>query len=136
MLFRSLGAGADLIGSATSDITIGTTAFTADGATGDVGVGRDLSVTNDVILLDGAIVGIAGNEVITFDAGGTINFTGASVDVDGAFTASSVVSDAGVSGTAITGSAEAKAKMKAEAAAAAEAVKAEAAAKAEAERSQ
>ncbi len=103
----NLGAGDDLIGSSTSQIIMNTTAFTADGATGDVGVGNDLSVTNDIILLNGAVLGIAGNEVITFNAAGSINFTGATVDIDGAFTASSVTSDAGVSGTAITGSAEA-----------------------------
>jgi len=67
----------------------------------------DISVTDDVLLADGAVVGITGNEVITFLAAGSINFTGATVDVDGAFTASSVVSDGAVGGTDITGSAEA-----------------------------
>jgi len=43
----TLGAGDDLIGSSTSDITIGTTAFTVAGATGDVGVGNDLTVTGE-----------------------------------------------------------------------------------------
>ena len=95
----NLGAGADLIGSATSDIALNTTAFTAEGATGDVGVGNDLTVTNDIILLNGAVLGIAGNEVITFNAAGSINFTGATVNIDGAFTASTVGSDGAVTAT-------------------------------------
>ena len=47
-----MGAGDDLIGSATSDITIGTTAFTVAGATGDVG-------------LDGTITFAAPNKLIS-----------------------------------------------------------------------
>lgn len=41
----TLGAGDDLIGSATSDITINTTAFTVAGATGNTSVGGTLGVT-------------------------------------------------------------------------------------------
>ncbi len=95
----NLGAGDDLLGSTTSDINMGSGNFTVAGATGDVGVGNDLSVTNDVLLLNGAVVGITGNEVITFNAAGSINFTGATVDVDGAFTASTVGSDGAVTAT-------------------------------------
>jgi hypothetical protein len=62
----------------------------------------DISVTDDVLLSDGSVVGITGNEVITFDAAGTINVTGATMDVDGAFTASTVTSDGAVSGTSVT----------------------------------
>ena len=62
-----------------------------------------VSVGDDVLLADGAVVGITGNEVITFNAAGSINVTGATVDVDGAFTASTIASDGAVSGTTITG---------------------------------
>jgi len=43
----TLGAGDDLIGSSTSDITINTTAFTVAGATGNTAVGGTLDVTGD-----------------------------------------------------------------------------------------
>jgi hypothetical protein len=62
----------------------------------------DISVTDDVLLSDGSVVGITGNEVITFNAAGSINVTGATMDVDGAFTASTVTSDGAVSGTSVT----------------------------------
>ncbi len=55
----------------------------------------DVSVGDDILMATGGIIGITGNEIITFDEAGTINFTGASVDVDGAFSASSLESDAG-----------------------------------------
>ncbi len=70
-------------------------AFTAT----SVGADGDLSAGDDVLLADGSVVGITGNEVITFNAAGSINFTGATVDIDGAFSASSVASDGDVSGT-------------------------------------
>jgi hypothetical protein len=59
----------------------------------------DVSVGDDVLLADGAVVGITGNEVITFNAAGSINFSGASVDVDGAFTCSTIVADTTVAAT-------------------------------------
>jgi hypothetical protein len=59
----------------------------------------DISVTDDVLLSDGSVVGITGNEVITFNAAGTINVTGASMDVDGAFTATTLASDGTVTAT-------------------------------------
>jgi hypothetical protein len=62
----------------------------------------DISVTDDILLSDGSVVGITGNEVITFNAAGSINVTGATMDVDGAFTASTVTSDGAVSGTSVT----------------------------------
>jgi len=54
---------------------------------------NDIQVDNDVLMADGGKIGITGNEEITFTAAGAINITGATHDVDGAFTASSVVSD-------------------------------------------
>ena len=80
----------ELIVSTVNATSVDTTDVTATG---------DVSVGDDVLLADGAVVGITGNEVITFLAAGSINFTGATVDVDGAFTASSVASDGAVSGT-------------------------------------
>jgi hypothetical protein len=56
----------------------------------------DISVTDDILLSDGSVVGITGNEVITFDAAGTINVTGATMDVDGAFTATTLGSDGNI----------------------------------------
>lgn len=41
----------------------------------------DLTLTNDLLLADGAVIGITGNEVITFDALGNITITGANVGV-------------------------------------------------------
>jgi len=52
------------------------------------------------------VVGITGNEVITFNAAGSVNVSGATMDVDGAFTASSVASDGAVSGTTFAASGE------------------------------
>jgi len=75
-------------------------------ASGVITTTSDISVGDDVLLADGAVLGITGNEVITFNEAGSINFTGATVDIDGAFTASSVVSDGAVSGTTITGTAK------------------------------
>jgi len=71
---------------------------------GNLDVAQDVDVGDDILLADGAVIGIAGNEVITWNAAGSINFTGATVDIDGAFTAGSVASDATVSGTTITAS--------------------------------
>jgi hypothetical protein len=57
----------------------------------------DVSVGDDVLLADGSVVGITGAEIITFDGtANAINFSGATVDVDGAFTATSVTADAAV----------------------------------------
>ena len=50
---------------------------------------------------DGDYIGITGNEIITFNEAGTINLTGASFDVDGAFTASSMVSDGVITATGV-----------------------------------
>jgi len=84
-------------------------AFTAGSMTSDAGVsGVDLSASNDVLLADGAVVGITGNEVITFNAAGSINFTGATVDIDGALTAASVASDANVTGNCTSYASSAK----------------------------
>ena len=74
--------------------------------TGDIKTSADIHVDNDVLLLDGAVVGITGNEVITFNAAGSVNVSGATMDVDGAFTASSVASDGAVSGTTFAASGE------------------------------
>jgi len=70
----------------------------ADNRPKDIHAAGDVGVGDDVLLATGAVVGITGEEIITFTAGdpGTINFSGASVDVDGAFTATSVTSDAGI----------------------------------------
>lgn len=69
---------------------------------GNLDVAQDVDVGDDILLADGAVVGIAGNEVITWNAAGSINFTGATVDIDGAFSAGSVASDAAVTGTTMT----------------------------------
>jgi len=53
----SLGAGSDLLGSATSDITINTTAFTVAGATGNTSVGGTFGATGLSTLTGGATVG-------------------------------------------------------------------------------
>ncbi len=58
----------------------------------------DISVGDDVLLADGAVVGITGNEIITFNAAGSINVTGATMDVDGAFTATTIISDGVIGG--------------------------------------
>jgi len=71
----------------------GTVAATILSATDDV------SVADDVLLANGSVVGITGNEVITFNAAGTINVTGAAMDVDGALTATSFVADGDVTST-------------------------------------
>ena len=42
----------------------------------------DIHVSNDVLLDDGSIIGITGNEIITFDAAGTIAITGAILEID------------------------------------------------------
>jgi len=76
-------------------------------ASGTITSTGDVAVGDDVLLADGAVVGITGNEVITFNAAGSINVTGATMDVDGAFTASTIAADTTISGTAITGTAEA-----------------------------
>lgn len=81
----------------TTDSTSGTTgSIHTDGG---LGVALDLFVGDDILLTDGGVIGITGNEVITFNAAGSINFSGASVDVDGAFTASTITADAGIAGT-------------------------------------
>ena len=49
---------------------------------GDLHVFNDIALTNDLLLLDGAVIGITGNEIITFQAAGTIDFTGADVTMD------------------------------------------------------
>ena len=58
----------------------------------------DIEVTDDILMLNGGIIGITGNEIITFNADGTITVSGAIFDVDGAFTATSVTSDNNVAG--------------------------------------
>ena len=68
----------------------------------------NVAVGDNILLADGAIVGIPSNEVITFNAAGTINFSGASVDIDGAFTAGSVASDANVTGNCTSYASSAK----------------------------
>lgn len=77
----TLGAGDDLIGSATSDITINTTAFTVAGATGNTVVGGTLGVTGLSTLTGGATIGGAliqgGTGAITTTSGpGAIAITG------------------------------------------------------------
>jgi len=67
----------------------------------------DIEVTDDILMATGGVIGITGNEIITFDAGGSINFSGCTVDIDGAFTAGAITSDSGISGAKITGSQEA-----------------------------
>ena len=102
----TLGAGDDLIGSSTSDITIDTTAFTVAGATGNTGVGGTLTVTgestfnNHINLGAGddligsstsdvnvggtfTVAGATGNTVI----GGTLSVTGAATFPGGIFSA-------------------------------------------------
>lgn len=75
-------------------------AFTANSVASDTTVsGTTITASTGFVLGDGDYIGITSNEIITFNASGSINFSGASVDVDGAFTASTVASDAGVSGT-------------------------------------
>ena len=64
--------------------------------TGNGNVTTDLTVGNDILLANGSVVGITGNEIITFLAAGSINITGATFDVDGAATATSFASDAGI----------------------------------------
>lgn len=66
----TLGAGDDLVGSSTSDITINTTAFTVAGATGNTSVGGTLGVTGiqtntGVINANG---GVAVADSLTIDA--------------------------------------------------------------------
>lgn len=43
----------------------------------------DLTLTDDLLLADGAVVGITGNEVITFDAAGTVAVSGAVLTTEG-----------------------------------------------------
>jgi hypothetical protein len=86
---------------AASDLTIGGSQIDHDDMAGTANVvtSGDVQVGDDVLLADGAVVGITGNEVITFNAAGSINVTGAIMDVDGAFTAGTVTSDGTVAGT-------------------------------------
>jgi hypothetical protein len=60
--------------------------------------GTTITASVGYALSDGDYIGVTGEEVITW-GNGTINVTNAAVDVDGAFTATSVASDAAVSGT-------------------------------------
>lgn len=62
----TLGAGADLIGSGTSDITINTTKFTVAGATGNTAVGGTLGVTGVATLAKGSL--LASTDAPTTDA--------------------------------------------------------------------
>jgi len=51
---------------------------------GTTGAGPgDIALSDDILLADGAVVGIAGNEVITFNAAGIIAVTGANFTVAG-----------------------------------------------------
>ena len=43
----------------------------------------DISIGNDLLLADGAVIGITGNEIITFNAAGTIVVSGATFTVGG-----------------------------------------------------
>ena len=63
----------------------------------------DVDVGDDVLIATGGIIGITGEEIITFTAGapGTINITGATFDVDGAATATSFTADAALGGTSV-----------------------------------
>jgi len=60
------------IGSAGSTVTVESVVFTGGAITGVT----DITVSNDVLLSDGAVVGITGNEIITFNAAGTIVASG------------------------------------------------------------
>lgn len=104
LTWGEISGGGDLLANGTVPLTAawdaGSYKITASDLEADTG---DVTVGDDILLADGAVVGITGNEVMTFNAAGSINFTGASVDVDGAFTASTVASDGAVSGTTITG---------------------------------
>ncbi len=87
----TLGAGDDLIGSPTSDITINTTAFTVAGATGNTAVGGTLVVTGLITANNGLTLG-AGEDLIgsaTSDI--TINTT--------AFTVAGATGNTAVGGT-------------------------------------
>ena len=77
----TLGAGDDLVGSSTSDITINTTAFTVAGATGNTSVGGTLGATGLSTLTGGATIGGAliqgGTGAITATSGaGAVAVTG------------------------------------------------------------
>ncbi|KKM05684.1 hypothetical protein LCGC14_1751560, partial [marine sediment metagenome] len=71
------------------------------GATGQQGTFDDVTLADDLLLATGAVVGITGEEIITFTAGapGTVNFSGCTVDIDGAATATSFTSDATITAT-------------------------------------
>jgi hypothetical protein len=50
------------------------------GAPGQQGTFDDVTLADDLLLADGAAIGITGNEVITFDAAGTVTVSGATLD--------------------------------------------------------
>jgi hypothetical protein len=75
-------------------------ALTAASVASDAAVsGTTITASTGFALGDGDYIGITGNEIITFNAAGSIAITGATFDVDGALTASTVGSDGAVTAT-------------------------------------
>ncbi|GAF76311.1 unnamed protein product, partial [marine sediment metagenome] len=98
---QDVGNDATLSFSGTNGVDV-VNAFTAGSVASDAAVsGTTITASTGFALGNADYIGITGNEIITFNEAGTINFTGASVDVDGAFTAGSVVSDADVTGATV-----------------------------------
>jgi hypothetical protein len=101
----------DSVFSFSGAISVGATTITGNATVSGTVQGEqltstdDLTVADDILLNDGSVVGITGNEVLTFSAAGSADFSGCTVDVDGAFTADTITSDAEITGTLITNTA-------------------------------
>jgi len=69
-------------------------AFTASTVAADTTVsGTTITASTGFAIGDGDYIGITGNEIMTFNAAGSIAVTGASMDVDGAFSATTLDAD-------------------------------------------
>jgi hypothetical protein len=67
--------------------------------TGALSGATTVTASTGFVLGDGDYIGITGNEIITFNAAGSIAITGATFDVDGAMTATTLGSDGIVTAT-------------------------------------
>jgi len=70
-----------------ADVSAGTEAILKSDASGDLAL-HNLTLAHDLLLADGAVVGITGNERIQFNAAGTVQVLGADVTMDSDLTVS------------------------------------------------
>jgi len=82
-----------------ADVSAGTEAILKSDASGGLAL-HDLTLANDLLLADGAVVGITGNERIQFNAAGTVQVLGADVTMDSDLTVSGGVNVGTATGAA------------------------------------